>query len=232
MASSGRWSPIRLFDINCSVKGDKSFSTHPHIKRFQCGDSCQPMSTPCGGSCPIGHILMGNECALQESLCPEAQCVQDSDCQDNAGCLLSGTVRGNKSWTQQLNCLQVMACQCYLNFVATQAAVDSCPRTGVCTHALEYAQVSRIKKRLIFWHFSLKGEGRHSSSVQSPLKVWLCFFPQAGSLPPCYEQGNTKICPFSFAKIGDTVFDYVSSSGGNGFGPNTYNGYKLFYNQY
>ena len=107
------------------------------------------MSTPCGGSCPIGHILMGNECALQESLCPEAQCVQDSDCQDNAGCLLSGTVSGNKSWTQQLNCLQVMACQCYLNFVATQAAVDSCPRTGVCTHALEYAQVSRIKERLI-----------------------------------------------------------------------------------
>ena len=132
------------------------------------------MSTPCGGSCPIGHILMGNECTLQESLCPEEQCVQDSDCQDNAGCLLSGTVSGNKSWTQQLNCLQVMACQCYLNFVATQAAVDSCPRTGVCTHALEYAQVSRIKKRLIFWHFSLKGEGRHSSWVQFPLK--LCRF--------------------------------------------------------
>ena len=52
---------------------------------------------------------------------------------------------------------------------------------------------------------------------------------QEGSLPPCYEQDNAKICPFSFAKIGDTVFDFVPS-GGNGFGPNTYNG--CFYFQF
>ena len=48
------------------------------------------------------------------------------------------------------------------------------------------------------------------------------FFFQEGTLPPCFEQGNTKICPFSYAKIGDTVFDWTSE--GNGFGPNTYNG--------
>ena len=52
---------------------------------------------------------------------------------------------------------------------------------------------------------------------------------QEGSLPPCYEQDDAKICPFSFAKIGDTVFDFVPS-GGNGFGPNTYNG--CFYFQF
>jgi len=137
--------------------------------QWQCGESCQPMSTPCHGSCPHGHILMENECALQESLCPEEQCAQDSDCQENAGCLLSGTV---------------MACQCYLNFVATNATAASCPRTGVCTHALQ--------------------------------------LKQEGTLPPCYEQGNTKICPFSYAKIGDTVFDW--NGNGNGFGPHTYHG--------
>ena len=49
------------------------------------------------------------------------------------------------------------------------------------------------------------------------------FFFQEGTLPPCFEQGNTKICPFSYAKIGDTVFDWTSE--GNGFGPNTYNGF-------
>ena len=62
------------------------------VDPLQCGESCQAMSTPCHGSCPHGHILMENECALQESLCPEEQCAQDSDCQENAGCLLSGTV--------------------------------------------------------------------------------------------------------------------------------------------
>jgi len=138
--------------------------------QWKCGESCQPTYTACHGSCPHGHILMSNECALQESLCQDQQCAQDSDCQENAGCLLSGTV---------------MACQCYLNFVASNATAAACPRTGVCTHALQIAQ--------------------------------------EGSLPPCYEQNNAKICPFSFAKIGDTVFDFVSS-GGNGFGPNTYNG--------
>jgi len=139
-------------------------------EQWKCGESCQAISTPCHGSCPHGHILMENdECALQESLCPEEQCAHDSDCQENAGCLLSGTV---------------MACQCYLNFVATDATAASCPRTGVCTHALD-----------------LKEEG---------------------TLPPCFEQGNTKICPFSYAKIGDSVFDWTSE--GNGFGPNTYNG--------
>merc|ERR1712156_61427 len=41
-------------------------------------------------------------------------------------------------------------------------------------------------------------------------------------LPPCYEQGDLKICPFSFAQVGDIVFDYTQV--GNGFGPHTYNG--------
>ena len=56
---------------------------------------CQPLSTPCHSSCPHGHLLVDDDhCVLQENLCPEAeQCVHDEDCQDNAGCLLSGTVR-------------------------------------------------------------------------------------------------------------------------------------------
>ena len=41
-----------------------------------------------------------------------------------------------------LRCLQVMACQCYLNFVAVDATAASCPRTGVCTHALDLKQVT------------------------------------------------------------------------------------------
>ena len=37
-----------------------------------------------------------------------------------------------------------MACQCYLNFVATPStAAETCPRTGVCTNALDVVQVSR-----------------------------------------------------------------------------------------
>jgi len=131
---------------------------------------CQPLSTPCHSSCPHGHLLVDDDhCVLQENLCPEEeQCVHDEDCQDNAGCLLSGTA---------------MACQCYLNFVATPSN-ETCPRTGVCTNALDVAQ--------------------------------------GGQLPPCYEQGDVKICPFSFAKFGDVVFDYTQV--GNGFGPYTYNG--------
>ena len=34
-----------------------------------------------------------------------------------------------------------MACQCYLNFVAADATAASCPKTGVCTHALDLKQV-------------------------------------------------------------------------------------------
>ena len=51
------------------------------------------------------------------------------------------------------------------------------------------------------------------------------FIFQGGQLPPCYEQGDVKICPFSFAKFGDVVFDYTQV--GNGFGPYTYNGILL-----
>ena len=99
---------------------------------------------------------MENECALQESLCPEEQCAQDSDCQENAGCLLSGTVILLCKTNKEEN-TQVMACQCYLNFVATNATAASCPRTGVCTHALELKQVILLHIGSIFhfmdvWH--------------------------------------------------------------------------------
>ena len=123
---------------------------------------CQPLSTPCHSSCPHGHLLVDDDhCVLQENLCPEAeQCVHDEDCQDNAGCLLSGTVRyihfvkkcpqvmatlylslPSVTWSS-LRSNQVMACQCYLNFVATPSN-ETCPRTGVCTNALDVAQVTR-----------------------------------------------------------------------------------------
>ena len=53
--------------------------------------------------------------------------------------------------------IQVMACQCYLNFVATNATAASCPRTGVCTHALQLKQVILLHISSIFhfrdvWH--------------------------------------------------------------------------------
>ena len=131
---------------------------HPQPFFLQCGESCQPTSTACHGSCPHGHILMmGNECALQESLCLEEQCVHDSDCQENAGCLLSGTVPTISHYHENI-LFQVMACQCYLNFVASNATAAPCPRTGVCTHALDIAQVTFLDVGSIFCHFIFRKE--------------------------------------------------------------------------
>ena len=54
---------------------------------------------------------------------------------------------------------QVMACQCYLNFVATPStAAETCPRTGVCTNALDVAQVTRSGVVILILANSLRFE--------------------------------------------------------------------------
>ena len=50
-----------------------------------------------------------------------------------------------------------MACQCYLNFVATPSN-ETCPRTGLCTNALDVVQVTRSRVLILILANSLRFE--------------------------------------------------------------------------
>ena len=197
---------------------------------------CQPLSTPCHSSCPHGHLLVDDDhCVLQENLCPEAeQCVHDEDCQDNAGCLLSGTVRYIHFVKK---CPQVMATL----YLSLPSMIKSTIQPGdglpvlpqLCCHTFKWDLPKDRSLHQCSWCCS--GYSFRSSNIYSIGKITeirkrkFClkavFIFQGGQLPPCYEQGDVKICPFSFAKFGDVVFDYTQV--GNGFGPYTYNGILL-----
>ena len=224
------------WEWNCLCRGQRWsvegwYANHilNHHKHVQCEESCQLMSTPCHGSCPHGHLLIENECALQESLCPEEQCASDSDCQENAGCLLSGTV------IQEIEKLLI---QDALRWWLVSVTSTLWPQTGLkhLVQGLGLVLMLSILNRRFFLilvqrntHFRLKEVilcfldfGCVQQLHRKKFYICCLIVLQEGTFPPCYEQGNTKICPFSFAKIGDTVFDWTSQ--GNGFGPHTYNG--------
>ena len=58
---------------------------------WTCDGDCVSTSTPCHSSCPTGRLLEAGQCVSPSDLCPaDRQCLQDSDCQEGASCLLLG----------------------------------------------------------------------------------------------------------------------------------------------
>ena len=95
-----------------------------NTKYWTCQHDCLPMSAPCDGDCADGLYLVDGECVETCDLCPDQECLSDSDCQDHAGCLLSG---------------ERFFCQCYLGWELdrSNASTLQCPHTGACTPAGE-----------------------------------------------------------------------------------------------
>ena len=88
---------------------------------WMCQEECVPASTPCQGECAEGRYLVAGDCVETPDLCPDQDCLSDSDCQDQAGCFLYG---------------DRFFCQCYLGWELDRSnSSTECPHTGSCAPA-------------------------------------------------------------------------------------------------
>ena len=94
MSCGGQCQPASLpCEGECSLgHGLCGDSCLPHTGDvWTCDGECVSAGLPCHSSCPTGRVMQDGACVSPADLCPEElQCLQDSDCQDGAACLLQG----------------------------------------------------------------------------------------------------------------------------------------------
>jgi len=129
MSCGGQCQPASLpCEGECSLgHGLCGDSCLPHTGDvWTCDGECVSAGLPCHSSCPTGRVLQDGACVSPADLCPEElQCLQDSDCQDGAACLLQG---------------EKFYCQCRLGYTLQEPGLASCPRTGKCIEQSNLAQ--------------------------------------------------------------------------------------------
>ena len=138
MSCGGQCQPASLpCEGECSLgHGLCGDSCLPHTGDvWTCDGECVSAGLPCHSSCPTGRVLQDGACVSPADLCPEElQCLQDSDCQDGAACLLQG---------------EKFYCQCRLGYTLQEPpdneyhfneGLASCPKTGKCIEQSNLAQ--------------------------------------------------------------------------------------------